>query len=97
MGGHWNRRIDYDFKARNLTANGGFLLFVRFLKSVGFDRVVEAHLEVKRSRRRYSTVELLTRSISMMVLGAERISHRDCLGEDRAFLQIFRLKRFPSA
>lgn len=22
VGGDWNRRIDYDFKARNLTANG---------------------------------------------------------------------------
>ena len=53
MGGDWNRRIDYDFKARNLTPNGGFLPFVRFLKSVGFDRAVKAHPEVKRSRRRH--------------------------------------------
>jgi len=97
VGGDWNRRIDYDFKARSLTANGGFLLFVRFLKSLGFDKVVKAHLEVKRSRRRYSTVELFTCLISMIVLGVERISHRDCLGEDRAFLQMLRLERFPSA
>jgi len=38
VGGDWNRRIDYDSKARNLTANGGFLLFARFLKSLGFDK-----------------------------------------------------------
>ena len=97
MGGHWNRRIDYDFKARNLTVNGGFLLFARFLKSLGFHKVVKAHLEVKRSRRRYGTVELFTCLISMIALGVERISHRGCLGEDRALLQMFRLKRFPSA
>ena len=74
MGGDWNGRIDYDFKASNLTANGSFLLFVRFLKSLRFERVVKAHLEVKRSWRRHSTVELLTCLISMMVLGVERIS-----------------------
>jgi len=78
VGGDWNRRIDYDFKARNLTANGGFLLFVRFLKSLGFDKVVKAHLEVKRSRRRYSTVELFTCLISMIVLGVD-FSPRDFL------------------
>ena len=77
MTGEWNRQIDHDFKAKNLTANGGFVLFVRFLKSLGFEKVVSAHLEVKRSWRRYSTVQLLTCLISMIVLGVERISHRD--------------------
>lgn len=68
-----------------------------FLKSLRFERVVKAHLEVKRSWRRHSTVELLACLISMMVLGVERLSHRDCLGEDRAFLKMLRLERFPSA
>ena len=95
VAGEWNRRIDHNFTARNLTANGGFLLFVRFLKSLEFERVVGAHLEVKRSWRRYSTVELLTCLISMIVLGVERISHRDCLGEDRAFLEMLDWRDSP--
>ena len=35
MAGEWNGRIDHNFKARDLTANGGFLPSARFLKSLG--------------------------------------------------------------
>ena len=40
LAGEWNRRIDHNLKVRNLAANGGFLLFVRFLKPLGLENPV---------------------------------------------------------
>src|SRR5437867_4435546 len=65
----------FDFEGKNLTAYGGLLPVATMLEKLGFQRVVEETLTVKRVTRVMSMYQFVLAMVLALYVGFSRLNH----------------------
>jgi hypothetical protein len=85
----------YDFEGKNLTAYGGLLPVATMLEKLGFQRVVEETLRVKRVTRALSMYQFLLAMVLALYVGFSRLHHLRFLQREPMLVGILKVWRLP--
>jgi len=85
----------YDFRGKNLTAYGGLLPVATMLEKLGFQRVVEETLTVKRVTRVMSMYQFVLAMVLALEVGFSRLDHLRLLGREPRLVGILKGFRLP--
>jgi hypothetical protein len=85
----------FDFEGKNLTAYGGLLPVVTMLEKLGFQRVVEETLRVKRVTRTMTLYQFLLAMVLALYVGFSRLHHLRFLQREPMLVGILKVWRLP--
>jgi len=85
----------YDFDAKNLTAYGGLLPVATMLEKLGFQRLVEETLRVKRITRVMSLYQFVLAMVLALYVGFSRLNHLRFLEREPMLVGILKVWRLP--
>src|SRR6266542_259165 len=85
----------YDFEGKNLTAYGGLLPVATMLEKLGFQRVVEQTLRVKRATRALSMYQFMLTMELALYVGFSRLHHLRFLQREPMLVGILKVLRLP--
>jgi len=85
----------YDFEGRNLTAYGGLLPVATMLEKLGFQRLVEETLSVKRVTRVMRMYQFVLAMVLALYVGFSRLHHLRFLQRDPMLVGILKVLRLP--
>jgi len=85
----------YDFEGKNLTAYGGLLPVATMLEKLGFQRVVEETLRVKRITRVMSLYQFVLAMVLALYVGFSRLHHLRLLEREPMLVGILKVLRLP--
>ena len=90
-----NAATPYDFSARNLTAYGGLLPVATMLEKLGFERLVEETVWVRRRTRVMSAYRFILAIVLTLYVGFSRLNHLRFLEREPMLTGILRVPRLP--
>jgi Transposase DDE domain group 1 len=85
----------YDFRGRNLTAYGGLLPVASMLEKLGFQRLVEETLAIKRRTRAMPVYQFVLAIVLKLYLGFSRLNHVRFLEREPMLTGILKVLRLP--
>ena len=85
----------YDFEAKNLTAYGGLLPVATMLEKLGFHRLVEETLCVKRKTRAMTTYRFVLAMVLTCYVGFSRLYHLRFLKREPMLTGILQVLELP--
>jgi Transposase DDE domain group 1 len=85
----------YDFEGKNLTAYGGLLPVATMLEKLGFQRLVEETLGVKRMTRVMSRYQFVLAMVLALYVGFSRLHHLRFLEREPMLVGILKVGRLP--
>src|SRR2546422_11119872 len=85
----------FDFEGKNLTAYGGLLPVATMLEKLGFQRVVEETLTVKRATRAMSLYQFVLAMVLALYVGFSRLHHLRFLEREPMLVGILKVLRLP--
>src|ERR1017187_7740927 len=85
----------YDFESKNLTAYGGLLPVATLLEKLGFQRLVEETLRVKRITRVMSLYQFVLAMVLALYVGFSRLHHLRFLQREPMLVGILKVWRLP--
>jgi len=85
----------YDFSARNLTAYGGLLPVATMLEKLGFERLVEETLTIKRLTRAMPVYRFVLAMVLALYVGFSRLNHLRFLEREPMLRGILKVLRLP--
>ena len=85
----------YDFEGKNLTAYGGLLPVATLLEKLGFQRLVEETLRVKRITRVMSLYQFVLAMVLALYVGFSRLNHLRFLEREPMLVGILKVWRLP--
>ncbi|MGA2330009.1 MAG: hypothetical protein ABSH05_27515 [Bryobacteraceae bacterium] len=85
----------YDFEARNLTAYGGLLPVATMLEKLGFQRLVEETLSVKRKTRAMTMYRFVLAMVLACYVGFSRLYHLRFLKREPMLTGILQVLELP--
>ncbi len=85
----------FDFEGKNLTAYGGLLPVATMLEKLGFQRVVEETLTVKRVTRVMSMYQFVLAMVLALYVGFSRLNHLRFLEREPMLVGILKVFRLP--
>jgi len=100
---HWKttalwggRKVDLRETERAVTPFGGLVVFLEFLRRIGYDEAVRQHLPFSlTSPNAIDPVETFTAFLLSVVAGARRFAHSSWLRGDKALHALLGMARFP--
>jgi hypothetical protein len=91
------RKVELRQTVKAVTPFGGLVVFVEFLRKVGFAEQVQAAMPFQlRSPNAIPAVETFTAFVVSVVVGARRFAHAGLVKADQALQRVLGLKRFPT-
>src|SRR5258706_2274615 len=85
----------YDFQGRNLTADGALLPVARMLEKMGFEKLLEETLTVKRVTRAMSMYQFVLAMVLAVYVGFSRLHHLRFLKREPMLTGILKVLRLP--
>src|SRR5215470_14003401 len=85
----------YDFSARNLTAYGGLLPVATMLEKLGFEKLVEEMVPVRRRTRAMSAYRFILAIVLSLYIGFSRLNHLRFLEREPMLTGILNVSRLP--
>jgi hypothetical protein len=85
----------YDFSARNLTAYGGLLAVATMLEKLGFERLLEEMIPVRRRTRVMTAYRFILAIVLSLYVGFSRLNHLRFLEREPMLTGILRVPRLP--
>jgi hypothetical protein len=85
----------YDFTARNLTAYGGLLPVATMLEKLGFERLVEEMVPLRRQTRVMSAYRFILAIVLSLYVGFSRLNHLRFLEREPMLTGILKVPRLP--
>jgi len=85
----------YDFQGKNLTAYGGLLPLATMLERLGFQRLVEETLTVKRVTRAMSMYQFVLAMVLAAYVGFSRLYHLRFVAREPMLTGILKVLRLP--
>src|ERR1700689_2589888 len=85
----------YNFEAKNLTAYGGLLPVATMLEKLGFQKLVQETLTVKRLTRAMPMYQFVLGLVLAMYVGFSRLHHLRVVGGEPMVTGILRVLRLP--
>ena len=85
----------FDFEGKNLTACGGLLPVATMLERVGFQRLIEETLTVKRVTRAMSIYEFVLAMVLAVYVGFSRLHHLRFVEREPMLTGILKVLRLP--
>jgi len=85
----------YDFEGKNLTAYGGLLPVATMLEKLGFQRLVEETLRVKRITRVMGLYQFMLAMVLALYVGFSRLHHLRFLEREPMLVGILKVGRLP--
>ena len=85
----------YEFSARNLTAYGGLLPVATMLEKLGFERLVEELIPVRRRTRVMTAYRFTLAIVLSLYVGFSRLNHLRFLEREPMLTGILRVPRLP--
>src|SRR6266568_1850905 len=85
----------FDFEGKNLTAYGGLLPVATMLEKLGFQRVVEETLTVKRVTRAMTWYQFVLAMVLALYVGFSRLNHLRFLEREPMLVGILKVLRLP--
>jgi len=85
----------YDFSARNLTAYGGLLPVATMLEKLGFEKLVEEMLPVRRRTRAMTAYRFILAIVLSLYVGFSRLNHLRFLEREPMLTGILNVSRLP--
>lgn len=85
----------YDFAARNLTAYGGLLPVSTMLEKLGFERLVEELIPVRRRTKVMTAYRFILAIVLSLYVGFSRLNHLRFLEREPLLTGILRVPRLP--
>jgi hypothetical protein len=85
----------YDFGARNLTAYGGLLPVATMLEKLGFQKLVEETLTIRRVTRAMPVYRFVLAMVLALYIGFSRLSHFQFLQREPMLTGILKVLRLP--
>ena len=85
----------YDFEGKNLTAYGGLLPVATMLEKLGFQRLVEETLRVKRMTRVMGLYQFVAAMVLALYVGFSRLHHLRFLEREPMLVGILKVGRLP--
>src|ERR1700683_3634891 len=87
----------YNFEAKNLTAYGGLLPVATMLEKLGFQKLVQETLTVKRLTRAMPMYQFVLGLVLAMYVGFSRLHHLRFLEREPMLTGILKVLRFAAA
>ena len=85
----------YDFAARNLTAYGGLLPVATMLERLGFERLVEEMIPVRRRTKVMTAYRFMVAIVLSLYVGFSRLNHLRFLEREPMLTGILKVPRLP--
>jgi hypothetical protein len=85
----------YDFEAKNLTAYGGLLPLITMLDKLGFRKLVEETLTIRRKTRAMSGYEFVLAMVLSLYVGFARLNHVQFLKCEPMLTGILQVSELP--
>jgi len=85
----------HDFEGKNLTAYGGLLPVATLLEKLGFQRLVEETLRVKRITRVMSLYQFVLAMVLALYVGFSRLNHLRFLEREPMLVGILKVLHLP--
>jgi DDE family transposase len=90
-----NAATPYDFTGRHLTAYGGLLPIATMLEKLGFQRLVEETLTIKRLTRAMPVYQFVLAMVLALYVGFARLNHLRFLEREPMLTGILKILRLP--
>ena len=90
-----NAATRYDFTGRHLTAYGGLLPIATMLEKLGFQRLVEETLTIKRLTRAMPVYQFVLAMVLALYVGFARLNHLRFLEREPMLTGILKVLRLP--
>ena len=85
----------YDFTARNLTAYGGLLPVATMLEKLGFQKLVEERLTIRRQTRTMPVYRFVLGLVLVLYVGFSRLNHLRFVEREPMLTGILKVVRLP--
>jgi DDE family transposase len=85
----------YDFSARNLTAYGGLLPVATMLEKLGFQKLVEERLTIRRQTRTMPVYRFVLGLVLVLYVGFSRLNHLRFVEREPMLTGILKVLRVP--